>query len=50
MKDLSARTLAVCGGGAIGEALAHKAAALGMRLMRVERKGRGAGSRRLYPV
>lgn len=39
MKDLSARTLAVCGGGAIGEALAAKAAALGMRLMRVERKG-----------
>ena len=35
MKDLSARTLAVCGGGRFGEALATKAAALGMRLMRV---------------
>lgn len=31
MKDLSARTLAVCGGGAIGEALAAKAAARARR-------------------
>ncbi|MFO1233834.1 MAG: hypothetical protein U1E47_01610 [Rivihabitans pingtungensis] len=49
MKDLSARTLAVCGGGAIGEALAAGSGA-GHAVDARGAQGRGAGARGLYPV